>query len=291
MRCATRGRQICLGLLLAGGAFMLGTAPDMAAQPGKEKEKEKFGKKEAKGGPAGKADHEARKAFDGITELAQQPPAGKSMGRLLDHAKAFYRAGLKTREEDPRRGGEWLLAANDAVRGLEHARRASFKPVDGLPEPPTEFDGPKGKDLKDGPKEKDFGPKGKDFKDGPKEKDGPKGKDFRDGPEARRPWSEAGEALQHARDLIEAGSDVVSKSGPARDFLEGAKVAYNQARAAYEGGEYRKAGELARAAAAWSHVGEHLLRAEEDGPAALPERGPEPRKATGAPPPPPAVKE
>ena len=59
---------------------------------------------------------------------------------------------------------------------------------------------------------------------------------------------------------------------------------YRQARSAYETGDYRKAAELARAADAWLRVGEHLDRAEWDGPAAPP-LAPEPKK--GAPPLPP----
>ena len=83
-----------------------------------------------------------------------------------------------------------------------------------------------------------------------------------------------------------AATEVPTK-GAGRDFFEAAKSAYRQARTAYEGGEYRKAAELARAAGAWLRVGEHLGRAEWDGPGAPP-RAPDPTKK--APPPPPSIK-
>jgi hypothetical protein len=269
----TTGRLIAPALFLAAG-FLVVAAGGAVGQPGKDKEpgKEKKDKdKGPKGGPE-KGVKELRKAFDGITEVAQAVPAGKEATRLLDHAKTFYRAAVKAYPDEPRRFRELALAANDAVRGLDHLRRASYQPVANLPEPPTDFDGP--------PRPKD-GPKGKGAP--PPPKDGPKGRDLRDGPAERGPWSPALDALTDVHNQL-ATLDVPTK-GAGRDFFDAARNVYRQARTAYEAGDYRKAAELARAADAWLRVSEHLDRVEWDGPPA-PALAPEP-KGKGAPPLPP----
>lgn len=264
----TTGRLVAPALFLATGLLVVG-ASGAVGQPGKDKEPAKEKKEKAKDGPE-KGAKEIRKAFDGITEAAQAAPAGKDAGRALDHAKAFYRAAVKAYPEEPRRSRELALAANDAVRGLEHLRRASFQPVAGLPEPP-DADGP--------PAPKD-GPKGKGAP--PPPKDGPKG---RDASAEHGPWTPALDALTDVQTRLAA--DAPAK-GAGKDFADAARAAYQQARAAYEGGEYRKAAELARAAVAWLRVNEHLDRAEWDGPP-QPPVAPEPKK--GAPPLPPEPKE
>ena len=114
-------------------------------------------------------------------------------------------------------------------------------------------------------------------------RNGPKGKDFRDVSAERGPWSEALAILTEVQERISA-SEVPTK-GAARDFFDAAKGVYRQARIAYEAGDYRKATELARAAGAWLHVGEHLDRAEWEGPG-TPPLAPEPKKK-GPPPLPP----
>lgn len=264
----TSGRLIAPALFLAAGVLV--AAGGAVGQPGKEPGKEKKDKdKGPKGGPE-KGAKELRKAFDGITDIAQGAPAGKEATRLLDHAKGFYRAALKAYPEEPRRFRELALAANDAVRGLDHLRRASYQPVANLPEPPEEFDGPPP-------------PKGKGA---PPPKDGPKARDLPSDPGDRGPWSSALDALADVHNQL-AGTEAPTR-GAGRDFFDAAKNVYRQARAAYESGEYRKAAELARAADAWLRVNEHLGRAEWDGPAAPP-LAPEP-KGKGAPPPPPVIK-
>ncbi|MDY3555481.1 hypothetical protein R5W24_004624 [Gemmata sp. JC717] len=270
----TPGRLLAPALFLATGLMVVtgGAAgqPAKDKEPGKEKkDKDKGPKDGPKGGPE-KGAKELRKAFDGITEIAQTAPAGKDAARLLDHAKAFYRAALNAHPDDPRRAGELALAVNDAVRGLEHLRRSSFQPVAGVPEPPLDRDGP--------PAPKD-GPKGKGAP--PPPKDGPKGRD--DAQAERGPWSPSLDALTTVQDQF-AGTDAPPK-GAGRDFFDTAKIVYRQARTAYEAGDYRKAAELARAAGAWLRVNEHLARAEWDG-AAVPPAAPEP-KGKGAPPLPP----
>jgi hypothetical protein len=266
MRFAT-GRLVAPALFLAGLTVVAAGAA--VGQPGKDKEPGKEKKDKGKDGPKGgpeKGAKELRKAFDGITEAAQAP-ADKDAGKLLDHAKAFYRAAVKAHPDEPRRAGELALAVNDAVRGLEHARRAAFRPVADLPAPPDEADGPPA-------------PKGKDAP--PPPKDGPKGKDARELPAERGPWTPAFDALTAVQDRLAAAD---AKTGAGRDFLDAARAANRQARTAYEGGDYRKAGELARAADAWLRVTDHLDRAEWTAPPAPPV-APEPKR--GAPPLPPA---
>jgi hypothetical protein len=270
----TPGRLLAPALFLTAGLLVV-AAGGAVGQPGKEPGKEKKDKdKGPKGGPE-KGEKELRKAFDGITGIAQGTPAGKEATRLFDHAKSFYRAALTAYPDEPRRFRELATAANDAVRGLDHLRRASYQPVANLPEPPAEFDGP--------PPPKD-GPKGKGAP--PPPKDGPKGRGLRDNPAERGPWSSALDALTDVHNQL-ATAEAPAK-GAGRDFFDAAKNVYRQARAAYEASDYRKAAELARAADAWLRVNEHLDRAEWDGPAA-PVLAPEP-KGKGAPPPPPVIK-
>jgi hypothetical protein len=271
----TTGRLVAPALFLAAGMLVV-AAGGAVGQPGKEKEagkgkKEKNKDKGAKG-RAEKGAKDIRKAFDGITEVAQAPPAGKEAARVLDHAKEVYRAALRAYPGEPRRFRELAAAANDAVRGLEHLRRASFRPVANLPEPPAEFDGPPA-------------PKGSPKAKGapPPPKNGPKGRDFRDGSPGRGPWSPALDVLTKVSTQL--ASAEAPPRGAGRDFFDAARSAYRQARSAYEAGEYRRAAELSRAADAWLRVNEHLERAEWDGPAAPP-LAPEP-KGKGAPPPPP----
>jgi hypothetical protein len=281
----TTGRLAAPALFLAAGMLVV-VAGGAVGQPGKDKEpgKEKEKDKGPKDGPD-KGAKEIRQAFDGITEVAQAAPAGKDATRLFDHAKTFYRAAVKAYPDEPRRSRELAVAANDAVRGLDHLRRASFQPVQGLPEPPTDFDVPPA--PKDGPRSKDAppkdGPRGKDAP--PPPKDGPKGKDAppKGGQAERGPWTPALDALTDVQDQLSGATPPAKGAG--RDFFDAAKNVYRQARAAYEGGEYRKAGELARAAHAWLRVGEHLDRAEWDG-ITPPPPAPEPKRK-GAPPLPP----
>jgi hypothetical protein len=271
----TTGRLVAPALFLAAGMLVV-AAGGAAGLPGQEKEpgkgkKEKDKDKGAKRG-AEKGAKDIRKAFDGITEVAQTPPAGREAARALDHAKGFYRAALRAYPDEPRRFRELAAAANDAVRGLEHLRRASFRPVANLPEPPAEFDGlPFGTG----------GPKAKGAP--PPTKNEPKGRDFRDGPAERGPWSPALDTLTAVSNQL-GGAEPPAR-GAGRDFFDAAKSAYRQARSAYEAGEYRQATELARAADAWLRVNEHLERAEWNEPAAPP-LAPEPKRK-GAPPPPP----
>lgn len=265
----TRKRLIAPALFLMTGLLVVAADRDAFGQPGKkDKEKEPGKREKLKDKGPGKAAKDLRKAFDAITDLSQDPVAGKEAARVFDHAKRFYTEAVKAYPEDPRRAAELAVAANDAARGLGHLRRAATRPVPGLPEPPAESERPFA-----GPKEK--GP--------PPPNGGPAGE--------QGPWSESLDALTVARERLSEVDREASITGPARDVLDAAKAAYAQARTSYEAGEYRKAAELARAAEAWSHVLEHLNRAGWETIAAPP-LSPMPRaKGPGAPPPPPAIKE
>ncbi|QEL17492.1 hypothetical protein [Limnoglobus roseus] len=106
------------------------------------------------------------------------------------------------------------------------------------------------------------------------------------GPMGDDPWEPARGELRRAKDRLE---DATAEGGPiGKEFLDAAKKAYADGRAAYEAKEYDRAADLARAAEAWSHVGEHLGRAADrrDGPdgKAPP---PQPERPAGKTPPPP----
>jgi hypothetical protein len=91
------------------------------------------------------------------------------------------------------------------------------------------------------------------------------------GERTRRDLSRAYDRIQ---DWGEPGADP-----SARFYLDAARALYNAARRDAEDGRDERAGELARAAEAITHVPEHLSRAGEDGPV---DRGP--RGAFGPPP-------
>jgi len=101
------------------------------------------------------------------------------------------------------------------------------------------------------------------------------------GPRDADPWEQARGDLRRAKERL---AKPEADGGPAgKEFRDAAKKAYTAGREAYEAKEYDKATELARAAEAWSHVGEHLDRAK-DGkddkppppPADAPKRGEKP---------------
>jgi hypothetical protein len=252
-------------IVISADGTVIGAANAQKDKKDKDKKDKDFKDKDFKGEP-GKASKDLRKAFDKITDLSQTGVVGKEATRVLDHAKRFYREALKAYPFDPRRVAELAEAANDAARGLEHLNRANAKPVAGLPEPPADFDRPFG------------GPKGK----------GPPA--WNAGAAAEPgPWSEALEELANARERLAWVDPATPVTGASRDVLDAAKAVYEQARTSYEAAEYRKAAELARAAEAWSHVPEHLVRGGWEITTGPPPLAPDP-KARGAPPAPPAIK-
>jgi hypothetical protein len=78
-------------------------------------------------------------------------------------------------------------------------------------------------------------------------------------PPRRDPY-ELDDLLRRTRERLEDFADTASR-GPGRDFLEAARRLYDQARRA-ERDDTIRAVQLARAAEAWTHVGEHLMQAD-----------------------------
>jgi hypothetical protein len=71
----------------------------------------------------------------------------------------------------------------------------------------------------------------------------------------------AREILGAARERIIAAEK--AKPVPAfKPFLDASRAVYERGRQAYEKGDYNKAVDLAAAAEAWTHIGEHLKRGE-----------------------------
>ncbi|MGC8639538.1 MAG: hypothetical protein ACP5XB_06625 [Isosphaeraceae bacterium] len=83
--------------------------------------------------------------------------------------------------------------------------------------------------------------------------------------------------LYHAYDRIR-DADIHRADASARFYLDAARDLYNAARRDAEDGRDERAGELARAAEAMTHVPEHLRRAGEDGPEAEPKKKEGPRE-------------
>ncbi|HUY35674.1 MAG TPA: hypothetical protein VMV69_23220 [Pirellulales bacterium] len=91
------------------------------------------------------------------------------------------------------------------------------------------------------------------------------------------PLDRAYRELQRARDRFVEFEPATPATGAGREFFEAARQVYEQARQAYATADYDKAAELARAAEAWTHVGEHVGRADGGNLSARPERAPPPR--------------
>jgi len=99
-------------------------------------------------------------------------------------------------------------------------------------------------------------------------------------PEGRGPEGEKERVrrdLRHAHDRIQDGRDDEA-GAEGKFYLDAARDLYRAARRDAEAGRDDRAGELARAAEAMTHVPEHLARATD--------RGPEPKGRDGGPPPP-----
>jgi hypothetical protein len=78
-------------------------------------------------------------------------------------------------------------------------------------------------------------------------------------PEGKEPADAVRELLTRTHDRITKVGDGTTETG--KQFLAASRRAYNQARTAYQDKDYRRAGELARAAEAWAHVEEHIAHA------------------------------
>ncbi|HZT79718.1 MAG TPA: hypothetical protein VFA26_05840 [Gemmataceae bacterium] len=222
------------------------------------------------GGPRHAA-HHLRHAYDDLNQVAlylraekgkKGEKAPREAARLADQANDLYRGAHQAyRAADYARAAELSAAAEDAARGLVHLLRATQPAAAGLPAPPVGVEGPP--PPPDGKKDRGKKDKGKKDKKGPPPE------------EAADPAGATRDFLQRVRDrLADAAADAPRK-GPGRDFLDAARRAYDQAQEALGDKDYARAIGLGRAAEAWSHVGDHLLRAAEAG-GERPERVPRP---------------
>lgn len=225
-------------LLTAGGlaagvlTLSLATEPMSAfAQPPKKDKKDGPGPKDGpkeKDGPKHIAD--LRKAYDILSEVHPVPKKGGP------------------REDDGRRLFDWAKRLyRDAVKAAEG---------DG---PPNPGQSAAAHDAARGLKHwfAATQPPVPDLPKPPAPPAGPRGDD---------PWEPALGDLRRAKDRLD---DAKPEGGPiGKEFLDAARKAYAEGRTAYEAKEFDRAAELARAAEAWSHVGEHLDRAADrrDGP-------------------------
>lgn len=213
-------------------------------------------------GPKGpeKVTKDLQHAYDRLREVswllvADKGAAPPQSRELFDSAKELYRSAQQTfTSGDRESAGEMAKAAHDAARGLKHSLEAQQLPVAGLPAPPAQFGGQFDRFSVDDSL-----------------------------------WSEARDLLQRAYDRIQIATEAADAGGTSRMFLEASRRAYTSARRAYSDGDFSRATDLARAAEAWSHVGEHILKASgrqvARGPLPPPDRAPSRRPAGSEPPP------
>lgn len=222
----------------------------MQGPPAHKKKEEHHGPPRP-GGPGG----DLRKSYDLLRRLrAEKSDSGRSSEQSRDwteRAVGFYRKAVRAFEGgDHRRAHEYGAAAHDLARAVEHSRNAAS----------IEKRGSADSDLPPPPSE-----------DGAED-------------ESRHVRHDLWRA--HER-LVETEEDV--KEAPeGRFYFDAARDLYNQARKEAEESRWDRAGELARAAEAMTHVPEHLAHLADDG---RPDDGPPPRKEArrGRPgPPPPA---
>jgi hypothetical protein len=245
-------------------------------------------------------DHLAE-AYDTLTlvGLCEGKQAGKKTSSLLDSSREFYRTAHKAyKDGDFERAAETALAANDGARGVLYSLKADAgkqaslplppkvrhmgppppPPGERNPPPPPQADrppGPRGDNDAPPPPPRGDRPPAADGRDAP-----PPPRGGRDAPRPRgdaeppppppggpgralEPAAAATEAVQRAEDRLQASPAEVN--GPGRIFLDAARQALDQAKQAQKDGDSFKAVELAGAAEAWSHVEEHLKRAEGPG--------------------------
>jgi hypothetical protein len=232
----------------------------------------------------------------GLCERSEGRQTDKETPRLLDSSREFYRSAHKAyKDGDYERADETALAANDSARGILFTLKANagkqtdlpLPPVVGHmgPPPPPHGDRPPppprgDRDAPPPPRGDRSPPRGD--KDAPPphgDRPPPPPRGDRDappppprgdrepppppppgGPDAHRePEAAAKDAIQHAVNRLEAAPADVK--GPGRAFLDAARKSLDQAKLAQKDGEFFKAVDLARAAEAWSHVEEHLHRA------------------------------
>jgi hypothetical protein len=235
----------------------------------------------------------------GLCERGEGRQADKETSRLLDSSREFYRTAHKAYQDgDYERAAEAALAANDSARGVLYTLQANagkqadlpLPPVVGHvgPPPPPRGDRrpPPPRGDRDAPPpsrgdrppppprgDRDAPPPPRGDRDAPPPPRGdrdtpPPARGDRQPPPpppggpaaAREPEAAATDAIQRADDRVNAAPAGVK--GPGRAFSEAARKSLDQAKRAQKDGDFFKAVDQARAAEAWSHVEEHLQRAD-----------------------------
>jgi hypothetical protein len=219
-------------------------------------------------------DHLAQ-AYDSLTvaglcERGEGRQTDKETSRLLNSSREFYRTAHKAyKDGDYERADETALAANDSARGVLFMLKGSAGKQADLPLPPVV--GRMGPPPPRGDRPPPPPPRGDREAPPPPRGDRPPPppRGDRDAPPppppggpgaAREPGAAATDAIRRATDRLDAAP--ADGKGPGRAFLDAARKSLDQAKQAQKDGDFFKAIDQARAAEAWSHVEEHLQRAD-----------------------------
>jgi hypothetical protein len=186
----------------------------------------------------------------GRSKLAQDQAA------LFEQAKELYRQAHRAyTERKYARSLQLALAAAAGSQGLVSVLHADAPPIPNLPKPP---DPP-------APPPQAAAPGANPAQGGAARP-------------AQGPAEEARQVLDFARQRINDATKGGAPPEPAKGFLDASRKVYEQSRTAYQQQNYPKAIELALAAEAWTHVGEHLRQANNPGqPATQPRQAAPPR--------------
>ncbi len=231
-----------LKIIALGTSSLMGLALSAAVPPGPPDGPPPPHKAKKKDGPGQGGD--LSKAYNLLRRLrADGRTAGRPEERLrdwTDRASKLYRDAVRASEGgEERRARELGAAAHDLARAVDHARNAATSDLDDDLPPPPEAGGPEG------------------------EGEGEGERTLRD--------------LRHARDRIAGLRE--ADGVDAKFYRDASKDLYNAARRDAEAGRSDRAGELARAAEALTHVPEHIARAADDRPEPKAKRDrPEPPK-------------
>jgi len=195
---------------------------------------------------------------------------------VLDQAKDLYRKALNAyRMGQYRRAEATAIAAHDATRGVVHLLQANTAAIEGVPAPPLEADvgappPPRpGRDAPPPPRSRETSPPPSDRVAPPPPRDRaapPPGLKDRPLPPERGGARRDGggmvrDAIREIREEVqEAGKG--AQRGAGHTFVDAARRALDQAQKAADDGKNRRAIQFVMAAEAWSHVPEHLRRAE-----------------------------
>ncbi len=191
-------------------------------------------------------------AYSGLELVSVWSSTGKGklaqdQAALFEQAKDLYRKAHRAyTERNYGRSLQLALAAGAASQGLVSVLHADAPPIPNLPKPPE--------------------PPAPAQNPAPGTTPPPGG-----APQpAAGPAEEARQVLDFARQRINDASKGGATQQPAKAFVEASRKVYDQSRNAYQQRNYTKAIELALAAEAWTHVGEHVRQAENPGRPAAP---------------------